>query len=756
MPEPEVPDSTAPDDPPPDVTADQTGAPAPDPALGVATQDVPAGGPAEAPYLLVMPATEAARANVGWPQGQPAWAIPVAIPAGTRGYAIFLPMVQAAGEAVPQPTAAAALQQVATNQPAGTVQPAAALQPAGTNQPAATHQPAGTSQPAGAVEPGVPPAPGRGVIQGSPSAVGTPGTVPSVGVQSGPAAPAGAAPASAAQPPGPPPAMAPPVMGPPVILAPPVAPPVMQQRVGPPWPASGAAPQPYPLLVPIPVRVRDSFLKKRWPGPAQGHGWAVPLAVLVGALGLAVFLPLGRTGIGWLLSGAALVTGVVAAVWRAAAAQPRVERWIRAGWGVSALALLSVLAFRNAWWLVTFCVLGALGCAALAIVGGRLVRSILYSLVAAPFAAFRGLPWVGRHVADRSRLRAGTGSRIGWSVAVTALVLLVFGALLSSADAAFSVVLADLVPQIGAGTVVGWIFLLAVGGLVAAAAVYTISAPPDLSTVDSPARRGLSGVDWALPIGALVLLFGGFVAVQFTVLFGGQRHVLQTAGLNYADYARSGFWQLLTVTLLTLAVLGGVSRWARRDRPADRLWLRILLGLLCALSIVIVISALSRMYTYQKVYSFTGERIFIMAFELLLGTVFLLVMAAGVRLRGGWIPRVTVALGVLLLLALAVLNPEEYVARRNIARYQETGKIDAWYLRALSADATPALAELPDAVRRCTLSWIADDLDDPDPWYAWNLGRSRARDALKQLGPDAIGGPLDCRAADQFDLPKTR
>ena len=47
---------------------------------------------------------------------------------------------------------------------------------------------------------------------------------------------------------------------------------------------------------------------------------------------------------------------------------------------------------QSAWWLVTFCVLGALGCAALAIVGGRSVRSILFSLVAAPFAALRGIP----------------------------------------------------------------------------------------------------------------------------------------------------------------------------------------------------------------------------------------------------------------------------------------------------------------------------------------------------------------------------
>ena len=421
---------------------------------------------------------------------------------------------------------------------------------------------------------------------------------------------------------------------------------------------------------------------------------------------------------------------------------------------MAALALTSVLAFRNAWWLVTFCVLGALGCAALAIVGGRLVRSILFSLVAAPFAALRGLPWVRRHLKPPAR-PAGI-QRVAVSVLVTAFVLIVFGALLSSADAAFSVLLGELTPETNVGTVFRWIFLLAVGGLIVVAAVYTISAPPDLSAMDEPGARRLGLVEWALPIGALTILFAGFVAVQFTVLFGGQQHVLRTAGLNYAEYARSGFWQLVVVTLLTLAVLGGVSRWARRERPVERVLLRVLLGLLSALSVVIVVSALSRMYTYQKVYSFTGERIFVMASELLLGAIFVMIMVAGIRWRGAWIPRLTVGLAVVMLLSLAMLNPEDYAARRNIARYQQTGKIDAWYLRALSADATPALATLPDAVRRCTLSWIAKDLKEPDPWDAWNLGRVRAREELRRIGPAAVGGQHDCRAADQFDLPKTR
>ncbi|MBF9127461.1 DUF4173 domain-containing protein [Plantactinospora sp. S1510] len=495
-------------------------------------------------------------------------------------------------------------------------------------------------------------------------------------------------------------------------------------------------------------------MQTRWPGPDPARGWAVPAAVLTGALGLAFFLPLGRTGIGWLLGWLTLTIGVVVAARQPAARLPRAERWVRAGWAAAALALLSVLAFRNAWWLVTFCVLGALGCTALAIVGGRFVRSILFSLVAAPFAAFRGLPWVSRHVQGTEN--AGTTRRVTGSVAATVVVLIVFGALLSSADVAFSAVLGALMPEISASAVFRLLFLLAVGGLITVAAVYTLSAPPDLSTVDKPSRRSFGIVEWAPPIAGLTLLFIGFVAVQFTVLFGGQRHVLRTTGLSYAEYARSGFWQLLAVTVLTVAVLAGVTRWARRDRPAERLLLRILLGLLSALSVVIVVSALSRMYTYQQVYSFTGERIFVMTLELLLGVVFLMIMAAGIRWQGAWIPRLTVGLAVAMLLGLAVLNPEDYAAHRNISRYQATGKIDAWYLRALSADATPALSGLPDPVRRCTLSWIAEELAESDPWYAWNLGRVRAREALDRLGPNAIGGQKDCRAADQFDLPKSR
>ncbi|MFG1673130.1 DUF4153 domain-containing protein [Micromonospora sp. NPDC049282] len=704
------------------------------PAAGPPTGQIP---PGAQPYLLVLPTTEGAPPAMPWPgaEGQPAWAIPVTVPPGTQGYALFVPLVPPATPAgVPAQAAAPAVESRPGETPPAVGNPATGS-PAGPTESASPDPSAD-----GGLAPRPPGAAPVAGAEATPATPGTPGTPPAQGPASGAPSPAPGAPAA--------PGAAPASPGPHAASTPPGAPGAYQDMR--PW----ATYPPPPGWSSRPPTPRTSFLGTRWPGPKPATGRAVPLAVLAGALGSAVFVPLSRVGIGWFLGWLTLTLGVLLAVRTRTAALPRADRLIRAGWAAAALALLAVPAFRNAWWLVTFCVLGALGCATLAIVGGRLVRSILFGLVATPFAALRGLPWVRRHIATSPA--ATTVRRVTVSVVATLVVLVVFGSLLASADAAFSEALSALVPDIDLGVVFRGLFLAAVGGLIAVAAVYTLAAPPDLSTVDRTNGRRLSLLEWAPAIGALTLLFSGFVVVQFTTLFGGQRHVQRVAGLSYAEYARSGFWQLLFVTLLTVAVLGGVTRWAVRERPIERTLLRVLLGLLSVLSVVIVVSALSRMWTYQKVYSFTGERIFVMAFEMLLGAVFLMILAAGVRWQGRWIPGTTVALTVAMLLGLAVLNPEDYAARRNTLRYEQTGKIDAWYLRALSADATPALTKLPDPVRRCTLSWIADELAEPDPWYGWNLGRHRARQALDRVGPAAVGGPKDCRRADQFDLPKTR
>ncbi|CAN5694417.1 hypothetical protein BH18ACT13_BH18ACT13_11700 [soil metagenome] len=101
------------------------------------------------------------------------------------------------------------------------------------------------------------------------------------------------------------------------------------------------------------------------------------------------------------------------------------------------------------------------------------------------------------------------------------------------------------------------------------------------------------------------MLFLVFVVVQVTVLFGGHDHVLETAGLAYAEYARQGFWQLIVAAVLTLAVIAAAARVAQPHHAAEKTLLRALLGTLCVLTIVIVASALHRLDLYEEAFGLT-------------------------------------------------------------------------------------------------------------------------------------------------------
>jgi hypothetical protein len=400
------------------------------------------------------------------------------------------------------------------------------------------------------------------------------------------------------------------------------------------------------------------------------------------------------------------------------------------GWTLAALALAAVPAVRAAEWLAALCLLAALAAAALA-VAGRSFRGVPAALFAAPAAMMRAVPWLGRGVRGGG---LGRVLRTGVAALVGLALLLLFGSLLASADAAFAQVVDDLLPRIDGDSVTRWVVLYAFGTLAAAGACFLLLGPPDPATAATPRPTRLRCLDWALPTGLLVGLFGLFVGVQFVVLFGGADHVLRTTGLTYAEYARSGFWQLLAVTVLALGVLAVGSRWAPAATVVERAWKRGLLGTLANLTLIIVVSAINRMWLYQQAYGFTVLRLLVLTCELWLGVGFVLALVAVLRLRPAGLTRPMVAAGMIALLGLAVLNPERFVAEHNVARWVETGRIDASYLGSLSADALPPLAELPEPMRSCVLAAIAAQLPAPDDdWRSANLARATARNQLASI-----------------------
>ncbi|WP_374200855.1 DUF4153 domain-containing protein [Streptomyces bambusae] len=425
------------------------------------------------------------------------------------------------------------------------------------------------------------------------------------------------------------------------------------------------------------------------------------------------------------------VVPAVAAAYVAARAAGRAPRPWTLAWSLGCVALLAVPALRDSAWPVGLAVLAAVGLGALALYGSRTWPGVLLSPLGFFDAAPTGVQWAWAGLRERSN-----GSRDRWwpvvrAVAVALVLLLLFGALFASADAAFADLLGGLTPDVTVGDSPLRVVLFLFGLLVALAAARAAAAPLRWDRIKVTPGRPRSRVEWSLPLIVLNLLFAGFNAVQLTVLFGGYAKVLEHTGLTYSQYARQGFWQLLWATLLTLVVIALALRWAPRAGAADKRLVRAVLGTLCLLTLVVVASALRRMDLYVDAYGLTRLRISVAAMELWLGLVIVLILAAGL-FGARWLPRAVVASAGAAVLAFGLLSPDGMVAEKNVARFQQDRKIDLAYFQDLSADAVPALDRLPEPHRSCALRGINDELSDAGrkPWYATSLGEERAKRIL--------------------------
>ncbi len=520
-----------------------------------------------------------------------------------------------------------------------------------------------------------------------------------------------------------------------------------------------------PAAKPEPPRI-PAYAAQQPGGPGQAGPWAAPppslvtrlrtmkpgpvrTGTLVAALATALLsMALLGDGIGLNLLLVALPASAGAYI--AARAAGRGLRPWTAVWGIGGLVLLAVPAFRDAGWPTFLAIVSALALGSLALHGSKSWLGVFLGSSVGLFTSLSpSLGWGARGVRDRMSGSRGRFGVLFRSAAVAVVLLIVFGALFASADAAFADLLGNLTPDVSVGDSPWRIFLGLLGLVGALAAAYTAAAPVRWDGVAVRPGKARGRLEWALPLIVLNLLFAAFLAIQLTVLLGGYDKVMAETDLSYSEYARQGFWQLLWATVLTLGVIALALRWAPRGGARDRTLVRSVLGTLCLLTLVVVASALRRMDLYVDAYGLTRLRISVAAVELWLGVVLVLIMAAGI-LGSRLLPRAVAASAAVGVLAFGLVSPDGLIAEQNVQRYRNDHSIDIEYLKGLSADAVPALDTLPEPLRSCALQDIQRTLLDSDePWYATSWGEKRARDILGDWDP----GPraLDCRGLSSGD-----
>lgn len=368
-------------------------------------------------------------------------------------------------------------------------------------------------------------------------------------------------------------------------------------------------------------------------------------------------------------------------------------------------------------------------------------------------AAGAGFGGVVKVLADVTWAEVPRGGRsrqftaVARGLAVAVPLLLLFGAFFEAADAAFDQLLGDLVPGLdGLDThIVLFIsFAWVSAGLLRQYLAAAPAAESRKQRTGKPRRPALElgAIELGIVLGALNLLFLAFVLVQLRYFFGGSSRVERTTGLTYADYAREGFFELVTVAALVLAVLLLVD-WLRQrtSRLGERIF-RALSATLIVLLFVVMASALQRMRLYQREYGLTELRLYTTAFMLFLAVVFVWFVVTVMRGQRERFAVGMLAAGLVSIFVLHAINPDALIARTNIQRAREGKRFDVSYLERLSADATPTIArELPALVRtpgnlRTEAGYVAQQLldkaDSPEDWRSWSWSRARANDSVSE------------------------
>ncbi|HET9039240.1 MAG TPA: DUF4173 domain-containing protein [Gemmatimonadales bacterium] len=285
-----------------------------------------------------------------------------------------------------------------------------------------------------------------------------------------------------------------------------------------------------------------------------------------------------------------------------------------------------------------------------------------------------------------SRTRRARGTALGMAAAVP--VAAVFGGLLMQADPAFDRLLTqafgiELAPLVSHATTVLLLAWLAAG-------ILRLLARPDGARPAIIGRRGTLGLAEVGTVLVVVdLLFLAFVLVQFRYLFGGNDLVRELTGLSYAEYARRGFFELVTVAALSLPLLLAADHWLDQADAARVRRFRQLAGVMLLLLDVMLASALLRMWLYTTQFGLTELRFYTTAFMGWLVLVFGWFVATVLRGRRERFGTGALLAGWLVLAALNLMNPDAVIAGINLGRAARGRPLDVVYAATLSADALP-------------------------------------------------------------------
>ncbi len=286
---------------------------------------------------------------------------------------------------------------------------------------------------------------------------------------------------------------------------------------------------------------------------------------------------------------------------------------------------------------------------------------------------------------------------IAIALVIAAPILLIFGSLFASADAVFAewvyhIFDFDISLEFAWRIFRTFAFTLLIGGF-----FYTLIDPKYLLREKIAKVFKIDSVISTTILLLVNILFLIFVIIQINYFFGAEEFVVRN-GLTYAEYARSGFFQLTWV--IGLAALMLIFFYRSAVHHGSGFFLKFLKIFLIFQVCVVAISALSRMNLYQDQFGYTILRLYV---EWFIYFSMLILLISAVSIAINWKFRnffyTSAVFGLVALSIVTSVNVDKMNAKENVDRYINDGKeLDMGYLiYHLSIDAAPEVKRAFDA-----------------------------------------------------------
>lgn len=192
----------------------------------------------------------------------------------------------------------------------------------------------------------------------------------------------------------------------------------------------------------------------------------------------------------------------------------------------------------------------------------------------------------------------------------------------------------------------------------------------------------------AILLGVLNVIYLVFSITQIKSLF--ETNSMQV----YSQIARKGFFQLMIVTFINIVSILIAKSKKFYEEAENKKYINIMCIVMCIFTFLILIASSVRMYFYEQAYGYTLLRILVYCIQftevLLLIPTILFILDKKVNLI-----KVYSTIIITIYICINFANLDNLIAKRNIDRYIETGKIDMIYLtNNLSLDAVNQITRL--------------------------------------------------------------